>query len=96
MASKKVEVKPAAAPIRTAENLTGAELSNMICNTLSKEQQKEAAMIRYEQYCKSFISLAEQATMLEKSNELGINFNEARTSMWYLLQEMLHNKPKWA
>ena len=62
-------------------------------------QQQEAAMIRYEHYCKSFISLAEQAHALECSEEfeiLDLNFDEARQTMWNLLQEMLQNKPNWA
>jgi len=41
MASKKVEVKPAAQPVRTAESLSNSELSNLICKALSTEQQKE-------------------------------------------------------
>jgi len=62
-------------------------------------KQQQAAMIRYGHYCRTFISLADQAKQLEQSYafaQLDLNFDQARLTMRDLLQQMLANKPDWA
>jgi len=62
-------------------------------------KNRQAAMIRYGHYCKTFISLADQAKQLEQTPafaQLDLNFDEARVTMRNLLQQMLANKPDWA
>ena len=59
---------------------------------MNRELQ-EAIMMRYETYCRSFISIAGQVQHLEETH--GLDLSETKDTMWRLLEQFVQDKPDW-
>ena len=59
---------------------------------MSPEDQR-IIMERYDTYCRSFISIAEQVTHIERTH--GLDLTDTKTTMWSLLEQFVLEKPDW-
>lgn len=57
------------------------------------QDEYKIIMARYDHYCHSFISIAEQVKHLEDTH--GLDLTVTKDRMWSLLEQMVKGKPDW-